>query len=404
MAFVDRRGWAAGVTSCVVAGAFTLDSVRTQGTSGLFNDFFDYWAGARLLASGGNPYDVNAVNALLDHSGAHATVGVFGYSYPLLFALVMRPFALLPPYPAAFAFMALSLLALGLAVALLVTGARPGSLAEALLLGAAAGGFVPVRGSLYFGQANLVVLLALALAARGVARPAMLAWTASIKLFPAAALAAFVAGGRRERLQLVAGLAGAAALILVPNLVLGHARPGTGMAGMLAPDPFWTNQSLNGWLSRLALPSDWTQPPLPWLPVTPLLLLVASAGAGAVLLAVLRARGEPWEGTLALLICFGVVAAPKNSLWNFTPLLLALMYCWPLVRRRPLLLAVLLAGWGAIEVQSSLDAVRDSVYRSSPAFTWLSSVALYGALLITGVVAWLLVRRPPASSSSMIRV
>jgi hypothetical protein len=404
MAFLDRRGCVAGVTSCVVAGAFTLDSARTQGTSGLFNDFFDYWAGARLLASGGNPYDVSAVNALLDQSGAHATVGTFGYSYPLLFALVMRPFALLPPYPAAFVFMALSLLALGLAVALLVTGARPGSLAEALLLGVAAGGFVPVRGSLYFGQANLVVLLALALAARGVARPAMLAWTASVKLFPAAALAAFVARGRRERVQLVAGFAGAVALIAVPNLVLGHARAGTGMAGMLAPDPFWTNQSLNGWLSRLALPSDWTQPPLPWLPVTPLLLLVASAGAVAVLLAVLRARGEPWDGTLALLICFGVVAAPKNSLWNFTPLLLALMYCWPLARRRPLLLAVLLAGWGAIELQSSLDAARDSVYRGSPAFTWLSSVALYGALLITGVVAWLLVRRPPASSSSMIRV
>src|SRR5262245_3583124 len=397
---VTRRGLAAGATSCAVAAGFTLQTLNERGGSGLFNDFFDYWAAARLLASGGNPYDTAAVNAVLDHAGAHATVGSFGYSYPLLFALLMRPLALLPPWPAAVAFAALSLLALGLATALLVSGARPGSMAEAIVLGAAAGGFVPVRGSLFFGQANLLVLLALALAARGIARPAMLAWTASVKLFPITALAAFALRGRRELLQLVAGLAGSAALIIVPNLLLGRGRT-AGLAGMLAPDSFWTNQSLNGCLSRLAMRSEWTEPPLPGLPVTPLVVLAVAAAAVAVLLLVRAARGEPWDGTLALLICFGVVAAPKNSLWNFTPMLLAMAYCWPRVRLRPAPLAVLLLGWGAIELQSSLDAARGAIYRGSPAFAWLSSTAPYGTLLITALVGWLLVhRRQPSGPVS----
>src|ERR1700730_15325925 len=101
MAFVDRRGWAAGGTSCVVAATLTIDTIWTRGASGLFNDFFDYWARARLLASGRNPYHAGALNALLDQAGAPATVGPFGYSSPLLFALAMRPLGLLPPYPAA---------------------------------------------------------------------------------------------------------------------------------------------------------------------------------------------------------------------------------------------------------------------------------------------------------------
>jgi uncharacterized membrane protein YhaH (DUF805 family) len=391
IAFMDRRGRVAGVTSCAVAIGFTLDTLLQGGTAGLFNDFYDYWAGARLLAYGGNPYDTGAVNALLEHAGVHATVGSFGYSYPLLFALLMRPFALLPAVAAALAFTALSLLALGLAVALLVSQARPRSMAEAILLGAAAGGFVPVRGSLFFGQANLLVLLALALAARGVARRAMLAWTASVKLFPAAALLVFAVRGRRELGHLVTGIAGSAALILLPNLVLGGMRRAAGLAGMLAPDPFWTNQSLNGWISRLAMRSDSTEPPLPWLPVTPLVLVIAAVFAVAVLLVVRRAHGEPWGGALALLVCFGVVVAPKNSLWNFTPVLLAMLYGWPRVRERPALLAALLLGWGAIELQSSLDIARGSVYRGTPALAWLSSVALYGTLLITALVAWLLV-------------
>lgn len=92
-----------------MAAGFTLQTLHDQGGAGRFNDFFDYWTAARLLASGGNPYDVGAVNRLLDHSGAHATVGSVGYSYPLL----LRPFALLPPVPAALVFTAnLALLAL----------------------------------------------------------------------------------------------------------------------------------------------------------------------------------------------------------------------------------------------------------------------------------------------------
>jgi hypothetical protein len=50
---------------------------------------------------------------------------------------------------------------------------------------------------------------------------------------------------------------------------------------------------------------------------------------------------------------------------------------------------------GVIEAEaalhSRLDLVRDSVYRAAPSRAWLSSLALYGALLNVGLVGWLLV-------------
>ncbi|MFY9614002.1 MAG: hypothetical protein WAT58_01265, partial [Candidatus Dormiibacterota bacterium] len=188
-----------------------------------------------------------------------------------------------------------------------------------------------------------------------------------------------------------------------PNLLLGgSAAGGDRVAGFLGPDTFWTNQSINGWVSRLALTSDMTTPPLPWLPVTPTMLALVLAVGVAVIVVVVRRRGDPWDGCLALLIVWGVVAAPKNSLWNYTPLLLALAWCYPRVRLRPLLLLALVIGLALIEVQSRIDLVHDSFYLGSPALTWLSSLALYGALVVLGLTAYLLVREPAGSAEAAV--
>ena len=99
-------------------------------------------------------------------------------------------------------------------------------------------------------------------------------------------------------------------------------------------------------------------------------------------------RGRPWAGCLSLALAFGVVAAPKNSLWNYAPLLLVVFFCWPLVRRRAGGLAVLLAGLALIETQAVIDYFRHSFY-TSPGLTWASSLALYGALLLMALNAYL---------------
>ena len=367
-----------------------------RGSGGFFNDFYDYWGAARLLATGGNPYDNGALAQTLHGAGIRFEVGS-GYSYPLMFAVLMVPLAALPPTTAAYVFIALGLVGLALSMAMLLTPPSRLRLAELLVLGGYAGLFTAVRGTIYFGQANLVVLPLLALAYRGRLRAPMLALATAIKLYPIAGLVALAARGRRAMGTLGASVGLIVALVVVPNLLLGRSGAGGDrVAGFLGPDTFWTNQSLNGWVSRLALPSGFTAPPLPGLPVTAtMLVLVAILGLAVGVVVVVR-RGQPWAGCLALLIAWGVVAAPKNSLWNYTPLLLVLAWCWPRVRRRWALLAIMVIGFGLIEIQSRIDLVHDTFYAGSPALTWLSSLALYGALLLGALTAYLLLREPRA--------
>ena len=379
----------------LVAVALVGFSLGTRGFGGAFNDFYDYWGAARLLATGGNPYDTAALAAVVHAQGIQFEVGT-GYSYPLFFAVLMLPLAVLPPATAALVFTVLGLAAFTLAVAILVAPLPQLRLLELALLAGLLGGFTAVRGSLYFGQANLLVLPLLALAYRGLAGPVMLALASAVKLYPVAGLIALAARGRREAGALLAGAIGTAALVVLPNLLLAPAG-GDRVAGFFGPDTFWTNQSLNGWVSRLSTSSSLTAPPLPGLPVTPTMLVVVAVLGLAAAAMVLVRRGLPWEGCLSLVLAWAVVAAPKNSLWNYTPLVLAIVFCWPRVRLRPRLLVLLLAAFALMNVQSNLDVLRDSFYGGRPELTWLSSLALYGALLLGGLTAYLvLTERPPA--------
>jgi hypothetical protein len=317
-----------------------------------------------------------------------------GYSYPLFFAELLRPLGLLEPHLAADIFAVISLVAIVIAVGLLLgswTGMRP---AVVILAGAIGGLFPPLIGSLYFGQANLLVLVPLALAFRSRVPEGMVALAATVKLYPASGLIASIV--RRRWAALAGAIALLAVLLAVPQaLNRGSLLPRSGY--FLGPDTYWSNESINGFLSRLALPSTWTRPPLPGLPVEALLLTLAGLLLIAVVAISIRVGGRPYAGCLALSLWLGSVVAPKNSLWNFTPLLLGIAFAFPRLRHRPLPLVAGAAGWLMIEVQAQLDSARETVYRSDPILTWLSSLGLYGALLIGAVIAWTLLtpgRRP----------
>src|SRR5206468_10265213 len=105
---------------------------------GLFNDFADYWAAARILDLGGDPYDKRLLGEVLHQAGLHTLVGT-GYSYPLLLAELLRPLGLLPPMLAGALFTAGSLACFGLAVALLLSPLRSASRLQLLALATAAG-------------------------------------------------------------------------------------------------------------------------------------------------------------------------------------------------------------------------------------------------------------------------
>ncbi|MFY9616236.1 MAG: glycosyltransferase 87 family protein, partial [Candidatus Dormiibacterota bacterium] len=192
---VTGRAAIAGLVAVGVAAGFVGVSLATRGSGGFFNDFYDYWGAARLLATGGNPYDSAALAAVVQGAGVQFQVGT-GYSYPLLFAILMLPLAALPATTAAYVFTALGLLALALSVTILLAPLSRLRMVELLLLGGYAGLFTSVRGTIYFGQANLLVLPLLAVAFRGRLRAPMLALATAVKLYPVAGLVALAARGR----------------------------------------------------------------------------------------------------------------------------------------------------------------------------------------------------------------
>src|SRR5207249_1365455 len=150
--------------------------------------------------------------------------------------------------------------------------------------------------------------------------------------------------------------------------------------------------AIHGRLGRLGLASPWTPPPCPGRPVEQLMLAAVAILAALTVVVLLLADKRPWECALALSLWLGVVAAPKNSLWNFTPLLLCVVFIWTTVRGRWWIVAIGACGWILLEVQAQLDSARATVYQSSPALAWLSSVGLYGALIIGAVTAFVLLR------------
>ncbi len=297
------------------------------------NDFHDYWLAGKLILEGHSPYDSAALAELARREGLSLLVGG-GYSYPLPFAVAMVPFALLPFAVAVALFSAISLVLFGLTVAAWLSWAHGGAGAgrqRRLVAALAAGLYPPVYGTLAMGQANLVLLpllgigtvLALdgATSARRFWGGTLVGLAAVVKLVPGTFVAPLGLGRRfAAALGIAAGMLGAlaAAVAILPWAAAGSG----GLASLLDADAFYTNQSINGFVTRLVVASDRSVPP--WnggfdpRPV----MLVATAAFGLATLAVLwRARGQMLTRRgvalgLGLALVAGIVGAPKESFWN----------------------------------------------------------------------------------------
>ncbi|MGZ6273588.1 MAG: glycosyltransferase family 87 protein [Candidatus Limnocylindrales bacterium] len=296
------------------------------------NDFHDYWLAGKLILQGQSPYDSAALADLARREGLSLLVGG-GYSYPLPFALVMIPFALLPFAAAVTLFNSISLALFGLTVAVWLGWAHgwaPAGGRRRLATAFAAGLYPPVYGTVAMGQANLVLFPLLGIgtvlaldgstSARRFWGGLLVGLAAVVKLVPAVLVTPLGLGRRfGAALGIAAGILGAlaAAAVAVP-----WAAAGGGLASLLDPDAFYTNQSINGFVTRLVIPSEKSSPlwnggfdPRP-------VMLAATAAFGLVTLTVLwRARGTllTRRGAalgLGLALVAGIVGAPKESFWN----------------------------------------------------------------------------------------
>lgn len=401
-ALLTRQAAGGGVVAgllCVLADAVLLFA---HGTLGFMNDFNVYWSAARVVNDGGNMYS-DAVTRVHTAEGFPGLVGS-GYSYPPIFIEAFRPLALLPPRPAAAIFGVISVIALGAGVALLMGSLPNLSWRGALVLGALAGVFPPLTGSLWVGQVNLAMLPALALAYRGVAPGLWLMVPTAVKIYPGAGLVALIGRADRIRQLGLAILAGFGLLVIPELLGAGAGGFGRRLTDNLKPDMYMTNQSLTGFLTRVSMSHGW--------PLTGVAVVYVDGAAILVLviatLAVLwRCRFQPWEGSLALSLWLGTLIATRNSLWNFTPLLLVFAYSIPIVQRRPWRATGLVCGYILILLQPLVwgftvkgGGVEASLY-SDPLLSWTSSLALYGGLVIGLVCAGLLITGRPTAQTGM---
>ena len=299
---------------------------------GNFNDFHDYWLAGKLVLTGQSPFDVQALRDLAKVEHLSFLVGG-GYSYPLPFAVFMVPFAMLPFQLGLEVFLGLSIALFALTVAVWIGwahGWEPELRRRRFVLALAAGLYPPVLGTVANGQANLIVfpLIAAGLAltlATGTGRRAtggfLIGLAAIVKLVPGVVVVPLLIGRRwGSTIGVAAGALGAlvAAMIAAPWAADGSG----GLASLLEPDSYFTNQSFNGFVSRLVNQSDRTMPPFAHAfdPRLPMLALTAAFGL-ATLLVLWRARASSsTRRGLALALAFalvaGVIGAPKNSFWN----------------------------------------------------------------------------------------
>ncbi len=389
------------------------------------NDFHDYWLAGRLVMEGRSPYDLGALRELAAQQHLSLQVGG-GYSYPLPFALVMVPFAALPFGAALVAFNSLSLAVFGLAVAawiLWAHGRSPALGRRRLALALGAGLYPPVYGTVVNGQANLVLIPLLAL---GVAcaleetRPLrrfsgglMIGLAAIVKLVPGVLIVPLALG---RRIGAAAGLAvGALGALLAAIEVAPWAASGSGgLASLLDADNYYTNQSINGFVSRLVLPAGRTAPLWDHGFDPGFVMLAATVAFALISLALLwraRDRLESRRGMalgLAFALVAGTIGAPKNSFWNEALVLVAV----------GLLLAVetpdlrlgqlgrfdraLLATWfGTALVWTAVWAMNlVAAGPLAPVVTLLWSSSLYGLLALW----WLMGRRLFAGDGQAVRL
>jgi len=379
---------------------------------GNFNDFHDYWLAGKLVLAGQSPYDIQALRDLARTEHLSFLVGG-GYSYPLPFAIFMVPFALLPFNLSLAVFQGVSIALFGLTVAVWIGwahGWEPNLARRRLALALAAGFYPPVFGTVASGQANLILFpllaggLALAIAGTAPQRRAiggvLLGLAAIVKLVPGIVVAPLVIGRRWG--GVFGTVLGALGALVAATLLAPWAAQGSGgLTSLLEPDSYFTNQSINGFVTRLVNPSDRTAPPFAHAfdPRLPMLLLTAAFGL--VTLALLwRARGQLTARRglalgLALALVAGVIGAPKNSFWNqaFTLLAVGLLLAVDAadLRLRSLGRAdlILLGIWlGGAFVWTLLWMFPPSKTGALPALVTLAeSSSLYGMLALWLVLA-----------------
>ncbi len=364
----------------------------TRGTFGV--DFAAYYLAGRALQQGRNIYTLTDAdwNAL----AAEANVPEVAppYRYPPLLVGALRPIVLLPYKTALLIWRVLTI------VALLITSVCLSQLLRQHwidpLVFAAAAFFVPAITTLYAGQANTWVLVALALYFLFDQRRhpwlagAALAFSLLIKPL-AVALAAYLAW-RREWRRLTALLVGIAVWIVVMVILTGPAANLAYLHSIIdltpgSPSPYPPNQSVFGFWWRLLTANEYAPALVNSSSVANILSLFTAGVLGLIAAYLTWSHREDTfvPGAGLVMVTFSLIV-PVSWYHHFTIDLIPLLVAWYAATRRHLRILLLLA--------FGLLAVQGLAWKAFIGQTLLLSLGMYGLLLIDAVTAIALWPRP----------
>lgn len=366
-------------------------------------DFYLYYLAANALRQRQDIYTLDAAD--WQHLAAKAGVPhyVTPYRYPPLAAVLVQPLTIFPPRHAFAAWSALNALAL-LAAALLLSQMVTSRWVDSLIFIGLAG-YVPALTTIYAGQVNLFVLLAvvayLYAFVRGHAIGAGLALAAGIMLKPIPATLGAHAFWRRHPRIVMALLIGLVLLALLTVPVIGiepykayvyNSLHLAGLAQMGAPGTYPPNQGLSGFFGRLlthhpyggALADD---------PALARTLTLAVSFALITATVVLCWPHQPLRELFCLEVGLVIVAthlvAPTSWYHHMALAFVALAAAWqaaPATRPFSWVREIIIAAYVLINLQGLL-------WHQLTGQTTLLSLGTYGLLILWGLLAWQIVQR-----------
>lgn len=322
---------------------FAAQKFFLYGAKGYFlrapQDFASYYLAAKGWLVGINPYDTER---LWSTFGLDA--GVFHpFLYPPFSLLAVMGLTILPPRAAGLVFLAGS--ATLLVVSLFLFARIFFEKSTALTLAVVGFGFQPITSTFLIGQINAIVLALTALAVyfwaerRETLAALCVALGVALKLTPVFLLLFFLL--RREYSLVAKTLGWLTVLLLVSVAVFGwnlhmdylhhFSRAGGGAmaggaAGWLAgqPVPAFENQGLNGFLSRLLVPS-YVSEALVASPERFDLMFRSIAIAVVVISSWIAARADGPYLSLGIVLCLALIVTPVSWYHTFGPLYLILI-------------------------------------------------------------------------------
>jgi len=345
------------------------------GLRGGFTDLFVYRFGGR-----------SALRGLPIYGSGDPVTGLH-FTYPPFAAIAMMPLALLPAWIAAALWTAASVASLAAVVVLVLRAFErpaPGWLVAVVTVGALA--LEPVWQNLTFGQANLIVMLAVLV---DLMRPErrwsgiLVGLVAGVKLTPLVFVVLLVLVGRRAaagRAALTFAATVAVGFVVMPGSALTYWDAGLIDARRVGPPALAHNQSVYGTLTRLL---DGPPPTWLWLAV-----------AGPLSVGVLIVGARWWRrGDRVLGTGLGALAMLMAS-----PISWSHHWVWAV----PLALALWMRSWCVCVAWTAVFVARPIVwpgygrgreYGWSPAAHFVGNAYLLAALALAGWAAVTLNRR-----------